>query len=204
VIASPTSEFVPSGLLTHGGSVRAPRARVSVAAPPGPVGRGSPNELLGTAVEVVVLRHQLKVLQHHAGRPRLRRRDRCSWPRSAESCPGACGRRSWSAPRRSFAGTGSSCGRSGPSVGSRREEDRRSPARFETGFVLRHAFFAQTHEQSMFRDASIKEGGPASASARSLPTSIARRMEESPGGGQGFLHSPVEADGLGEAQRTCS
>jgi putative transposase len=37
---------------------------------------GGPNELVSIEVEVVVLRHQLKVLKRQVGKPRLRRRDR--------------------------------------------------------------------------------------------------------------------------------
>lgn len=36
---------------------------------------GSSNGMMSTEVEVVVLRHQLKVRKRQAGRPRLRRRD---------------------------------------------------------------------------------------------------------------------------------
>jgi putative transposase len=68
---------------------------------------GSSNELMSTEVEVVVLRHQLMVLQRQVQRPRLRRRDRLSMAALSEALPELGGRRSWSAPRRSFAGTGS-------------------------------------------------------------------------------------------------
>jgi hypothetical protein len=37
----------------------------------------------------------------------------------------------------------------------------------------------------MFRDGQSRKAVPASAGARSMPTSIARRMEESPGVGRG-------------------
>jgi hypothetical protein len=69
---------------------------------------GSSNELLDTEVELIVLRHQLKVLKRQASRPRLRRRDRLFLAAISRVLP----RARWSAfvvsPRRPcFAGTGS-------------------------------------------------------------------------------------------------
>ena len=116
---------------------------------------GSPNELLETEVEVVVLRHQLKVLQRQLGRPRLRRSDRLFMAALSRVLP----RGRWSAfavsPRRSFGGTGSSCGGSGPSVGNQREADHRSPTMFET---------------SSCRWEGRTPGGDASGSAASSPS----------------------------------
>ena len=42
---------------------------------------GSPKQLLETEVEVVVLRHQLKVLQRQLGRRAFAVAIGCSWPR---------------------------------------------------------------------------------------------------------------------------
>jgi hypothetical protein len=68
----------------------------------------SSNDELSTEVELVILRHQVMVLKRQVGRPRLRRRDRLLWPRSAGRFLVLGGPPSWSARRRSFGGTGSS------------------------------------------------------------------------------------------------
>jgi hypothetical protein len=67
----------------------------------------SPNEVLDTEVELVVLRHQLKVLKRKVAAHAFAVATGCSWPRLAGSSLGLGGRRSWSAPKRCFAGTGS-------------------------------------------------------------------------------------------------
>jgi hypothetical protein len=50
---------------------------------------GSSNQLMATEVEVVVLRHQLRVLKRQVGRPRLRRRDRLFMTAIARALPRA-------------------------------------------------------------------------------------------------------------------
>jgi hypothetical protein len=55
---------------------------------------GGSNEQMNTEVELVVLRHQLMVLKRQVGKPKLRRRIACSWPRSAGSFVVLGGRRS--------------------------------------------------------------------------------------------------------------
>ena len=66
---------------------------------------GSTNDL-DRDIELAVLRHQLMVLKRHVGRPRLRRRDRLFMAALGRFSPVLGGRRSWSALRRSFGGTG--------------------------------------------------------------------------------------------------
>jgi hypothetical protein len=77
---------------------------------------GSPSDL-NREVEMVVLRHQLMVLRRQAGRPRLRRRDRVFMAAMSRVFLEPGGRRSWTARRHSFAGTGSWFGGNGASGG---------------------------------------------------------------------------------------
>jgi hypothetical protein len=82
----------------------------------------SSSELLDTEVELLVLRHQLKVRKRQVGHPRLRRRDRLFMAAISRVLPRARWSRSWSAPKRSFGGTGSWCdGMDLPSEISRRQ-----------------------------------------------------------------------------------
>ena len=77
-----TSAFVRSDLRLVGGSVRALRSCVSVAAPPGPDDFViSSNDQLDTAVELVVLRHQLKVLNRRWAARDFAAATGSSWPR---------------------------------------------------------------------------------------------------------------------------
>lgn len=57
-------------------------------------------------VEILVLRHQIKVLSRKARRPKLRRLDRV-FLSAADTPRSSAGHRSWSHPRRSFTGTAS-------------------------------------------------------------------------------------------------
>ena len=92
----------------------------------------SSNEQLDTEVELVVLRHQLKVLRRQMGRPRLRRQDRLFMAAISRVLPRARWAAFGSAPRRSFGGTGSWCGGSGPFGEGPPEAGHRSQARFAT------------------------------------------------------------------------
>ena len=56
---------------------------------------GSGSEDLSKDVEILVLRHQLKVLRRQAGRPRLRRLDRVVLARRVGCSPVRLGPRSW-------------------------------------------------------------------------------------------------------------
>jgi hypothetical protein len=61
-------------------------------------------------VEILVLRHQLKVLPRKAGRPNLRRADRALLAAASRACSRASvGPPSSSGPRRSLAGTVELC-----------------------------------------------------------------------------------------------
>jgi len=55
---------------------------------------GSSNHM-NSDVEVVVLRHQLKVLKRKVSKPRLRRRDRVFMAAMSRASPEPDGRRSW-------------------------------------------------------------------------------------------------------------
>jgi hypothetical protein len=79
---------------------------------------GSGSEDLSKDVEILVLRHQLKVLRRQAGQPRLRRLDRVVLAAASRVLP----RPAWSSfmlsPQTLLRGTGSWCGGSGPIEGS--------------------------------------------------------------------------------------
>jgi hypothetical protein len=65
-------------------------------------------------IEILVLRHQIKVLGRKAGRPKLKRLDKVLLAAAARCFRPSGGSRCSSNLRRSFAGTGSSSGASGP------------------------------------------------------------------------------------------
>jgi hypothetical protein len=68
--------------------------------------------------EILVLRHQLKVLPRKAGRPNLRRADRALLAAASACSRASVGPPSSSGPRRSLAGTGNWSDTNGPSGGS--------------------------------------------------------------------------------------
>ena len=80
-------------------------------------------------VDLLVLRHQLKVLQRQVKRPRLHRLDRLLLAAASRRCQEACGLRSSSGPRPCSAGIGSSSEGSGHIGGGVTPVDRRSTPR---------------------------------------------------------------------------
>ncbi len=80
-------------------------------------------------LEILILRHQLRVLQRTSGQPRFRAIDRVQLSVASRAIPRDRWPRSSSLRRHSYAGIGSSCAGSGRTAGPGNRADLRSIAR---------------------------------------------------------------------------